>query len=150
MAGFVGIGAAIATIFKPHWAPISGKIFGVPRLTLQRSLRSDHCAYIHELESKKNHILIFRMISLSMFFVEVLIKTAIGVCLENLFSLTHAGPLYAVAKGLAVGGMAAIYELRYPGIVLNATMLTFGTAFSLYAAFQARLIDVRIQLEHLL
>lgn len=33
-------------------------------------------------------------------------------------------------------------ELRYPGIVLNATMLTLGTAFSLFAAFQARIIDV--------
>jgi len=54
----------------------------------------------------------------------------------------EAGPLYAAAKGLAVGGMAAVYELRYPGIVINATMLTFGTALSLYAAFQARLIDV--------
>ena len=60
--------------------------------------------------------------------------------------IDDAGPLYAAAKGLAVGGMAAIYELRYPGIVLNATMLTFGTAFSLYAAFQARLIDVSIAL----
>lgn len=55
------------------------------------------------------------------------------------------GPLYAAAKGLAVGGMAAIMELRYPGIVLNATMLTMGTAFSLFAAFQARLIDVNDQ-----
>jgi uncharacterized YccA/Bax inhibitor family protein len=50
--------------------------------------------------------------------------------------------IYSVAKGLAVGGMAAIMELKYPGIVLNATMLTLGTAFSLFAAFQARLITV--------
>ena len=59
------------------------------------------------------------------------------------FPFQDTGPLYAAAKGLAVGGMAAIMELRYPGIVLNATMLTMGTAFSLFAAFQARLIDVR-------
>lgn len=38
--------------------------------------------------------------------------------------------------------MGAMMELRYPGIVLNATMLTLGTAFSLFAAFQARIIDV--------
>ena len=52
------------------------------------------------------------------------------------------GFVYAASKGLAVGGMAAIMELRYPGIVINATMLTMGTAFSLFAAFQARLIVV--------
>lgn len=53
-----------------------------------------------------------------------------------------SGLIYALANGVAVGGMGAMMELRYPGIVLNATMLTLGTAFSLFAAFQARVIDV--------
>ncbi len=33
-------------------------------------------------------------------------------------------------------------ELRYPGIVLNATMLVLGTAASLLAAYNARIITV--------
>lgn len=35
-------------------------------------------------------------------------------------------------------------ELRYPGIVLNALMLTFGTAGSLLVAYQARLLKVTV------
>lgn len=36
-------------------------------------------------------------------------------------------------------------ELRYPGIVMNAAMLVFGTAASLLAAHSARLITVTDQ-----
>jgi hypothetical protein len=35
-----------------------------------------------------------------------------------------------------------VQELRYPGIVLNTIMLVFGTAASLLAAYQARIIRV--------
>ncbi len=37
-----------------------------------------------------------------------------------------------------------LQELRYPGIVLNALMLTFGTAGSLLVAYQARLLKVTV------
>ena len=55
------------------------------------------------------------------------------------------GPIYALAKGLAVGGMAAIMELRYPGMVMSAVSLTFATAASLGVCFQMRIIDVTDQ-----
>lgn len=37
-------------------------------------------------------------------------------------------PLYAIAQGLFLGGISAFFELMYPGIVLQAVMLT-GTIF---------------------
>jgi uncharacterized YccA/Bax inhibitor family protein len=52
------------------------------------------------------------------------------------------GPIYALAKGLAVGGMAALMELRYPGMIMSAVSLTFATAASLGISFQTGLINV--------
>ena len=36
-------------------------------------------------------------------------------------------PLYAALEGLALGGISLVFEARYPGIVINAVGLTFGT-----------------------
>jgi uncharacterized YccA/Bax inhibitor family protein len=36
-------------------------------------------------------------------------------------------PLYAGCEGLVLGGISAMYELRFPGIVFQAVALTFGT-----------------------
>jgi uncharacterized YccA/Bax inhibitor family protein len=36
-------------------------------------------------------------------------------------------PLYAGCEGLVLGGISAIYEIRFPGIVFQAVALTFGT-----------------------
>ncbi|MBN2801457.1 MAG: Bax inhibitor-1/YccA family protein [Deltaproteobacteria bacterium] len=52
------------------------------------------------------------------------------------------GPIYAVLEGLFVGGISALFEMRYPGIVIQAVMLTFGTAFSLLLAYKTRMIKV--------
>lgn len=49
-------------------------------------------------------------------------------------------PAYAVLEGLAMGGISAIFELRFPGIVLQAVGLTFGTLFSLLIAYKTGLI----------
>ncbi|GLC39292.1 hypothetical protein PLESTB_001574200 [Pleodorina starrii] len=50
--------------------------------------------------------------------------------------------VFSAAQGVAMAGMSVFLEMLYPGIVLNALMLTFGTAASLLVAFQARLIRV--------
>lgn len=52
------------------------------------------------------------------------------------------GPLYALAKGLLLGGLSSIFEARYPGIVIQAVGLTFAVLFSLLAIYTARLIRV--------
>jgi uncharacterized YccA/Bax inhibitor family protein len=49
-------------------------------------------------------------------------------------------PLYAVLEGLALGGLSAIFETRFPGIVIQAVGLTFGTLFALLFAYKTRLI----------
>jgi len=51
-------------------------------------------------------------------------------------------PLYAVLKGLALGGTSAFMELMYPGIVVQALVATFGTLGTLLVAFKTRLISV--------
>src|SRR5210317_1100995 len=49
-------------------------------------------------------------------------------------------PIYAALEGLFLGGISAIFEARYPGIVIQAVGLTFGTLFALLFAYKARLI----------
>lgn len=38
-----------------------------------------------------------------------------------------SAPLYALFEGLLLGGISAMFETRYPGIVMRAVFLTFGT-----------------------
>jgi uncharacterized YccA/Bax inhibitor family protein len=49
-------------------------------------------------------------------------------------------PIYAVLEGLFIGGISLVMEQRFPGLVLQAVMLTFGVMFALLAAYQSRII----------
>jgi uncharacterized YccA/Bax inhibitor family protein len=49
-------------------------------------------------------------------------------------------PVYALLEGLLLGGLSSIFEARYPGIVLQAVALTFGTLFCLLMAYTSGLI----------
>jgi uncharacterized YccA/Bax inhibitor family protein len=49
-------------------------------------------------------------------------------------------PLYAALEGLFLGGVSGLYELRYPGIVMNAVGLTFGCLAALLAAYSSGLV----------
>ncbi len=49
-------------------------------------------------------------------------------------------PLYAVLEGFALGGISAILEARYEGIVIQAVALTFGTAGCLLIAYKSGVI----------
>jgi uncharacterized YccA/Bax inhibitor family protein len=49
-------------------------------------------------------------------------------------------PLYAALEGLALGGISALFESRYPGIVSQAIFLTFGTLGGLLLAYRSGLI----------
>ncbi|HEY1138156.1 MAG TPA: Bax inhibitor-1/YccA family protein [Xanthomonadaceae bacterium] len=49
-------------------------------------------------------------------------------------------PSYALVKGLFLGAISAIFENMYPGIVIQAVMLTFGTLFALLFAYRSGLI----------
>ena len=51
-------------------------------------------------------------------------------------------PIYALLEGLALGGISAAFDLRYPGIGIEAVGLTFGTLFVLLLAYSSGLIKV--------
>lgn len=51
-------------------------------------------------------------------------------------------PLYAIAEGFALGGISAMFELRYPGIVIQAVGLTFGTLAVMLALYRTGVIKV--------
>lgn len=49
-------------------------------------------------------------------------------------------PAYAVLEGLFLGGLSAVMEGKYPGIVIQAVGLTFGTLFGLLLAYKSGVI----------
>ncbi len=51
-------------------------------------------------------------------------------------------PLYALAEGVLIGCISFFFEKLYPGIVIQAVGLTFGTLFALLLAYRSRLIKV--------
>jgi len=52
------------------------------------------------------------------------------------------GPIYALVQGVFLGTISALFEQKYPGIVIQAVMLTFGTLFCLLLAYKSKLIRV--------
>ncbi len=49
-------------------------------------------------------------------------------------------PVYAVLEGFALGGISAVLEARFEGIVIQAVALTFGTAGCLLVAYKSGVI----------
>ncbi|HWW19631.1 MAG TPA: Bax inhibitor-1/YccA family protein [Steroidobacteraceae bacterium] len=49
---------------------------------------------------------------------------------------------YAACEGLAIGGISAMFERRFPGIAIQAVGLTFGVMAALLFAYTSRLIRV--------
>jgi uncharacterized YccA/Bax inhibitor family protein len=69
----------------------------------------------------------------------------LGLGLVTAFKKTWAAvtaPLYALLEGVFIGALSAIFELRYPGIVIQAVGLTFGTMAVLLLAYRSGLIKV--------
>ncbi len=75
-----------------------------------------------------------------------LIGGAIGafvVAIVTVFKKSWApvtAPIYAVLEGLALGGISAIFEALFPGIVIQAVGLTLGTLLALLLAYTSGLI----------
>ncbi len=49
-------------------------------------------------------------------------------------------PIYALLEGLFIGGLSSLLEAQFPGIVIQAVGLTFGTCFALLLAYRSGLI----------
>jgi uncharacterized YccA/Bax inhibitor family protein len=65
--------------------------------------------------------------------------------LVTIFKKTWApvtAPIYALLEGLVLGSISAIFELRFPGIAIQAVSLTFGTLIVLLLAYRSGLIPV--------
>jgi uncharacterized YccA/Bax inhibitor family protein len=67
-----------------------------------------------------------------------LIVAMITIFKKNFAPIT--APVYALLEGLAIGGLSAIFEAQFPGIVLQAVALTFGTLACLLIAYRSGLI----------
>jgi uncharacterized YccA/Bax inhibitor family protein len=50
--------------------------------------------------------------------------------------------LYAILEGLFIGGLSAMYELQFKGIVMQAALLTFSVLFALLGAYRCGFIRV--------
>ena len=67
----------------------------------------------------------------------------LAMAIVTIFKRQWAGltaPAYALLQGLALGGISAMFELQYPGVVIQAVGLTFGTLAMLLLAYKTGLI----------
>ena len=67
------------------------------------------------------------------------------VALVTVFKKTWApytAPIYAILEGLALGGISAMFEAQFSGIVFQAVALTIGTLFAMLVAYRTGLIKV--------
>lgn len=51
-------------------------------------------------------------------------------------------PIYALLEGLALGGISAVFDMRFHGIAFEAVCLTFGVMFVLLMIYKSGLIKV--------
>jgi uncharacterized YccA/Bax inhibitor family protein len=54
----------------------------------------------------------------------------------------YTSPAYALCEGLALGGISAIFELQYPGIVMPAVGGTFGVLAVMLGVYATGLVKV--------
>jgi uncharacterized YccA/Bax inhibitor family protein len=52
----------------------------------------------------------------------------------------YTAPIYALLEGFLLGGLSAMMEVRFPGIVMQAVGLTFGTLAALLVAYRSGLV----------
>ena len=81
------------------------------------------------------------------FAAEVQLYSMVGAIVAFVFALiiafTKASfliPLYAIAEGVFLGGISAVYEAQFPGIVFNAICGTFFAMFSMLVLYRVKLI----------
>ena len=69
----------------------------------------------------------------------------VTVCKKSWAVVT--APIYAVLEGLALGGLSALLEARFPGIVIQAVGLTSGTLFGLLVLYKSGIIKATANFE---
>jgi len=64
------------------------------------------------------------------------------VTIFNKAAAPYTAPVYALLEGFAIGAISAIYEVRQPGIAMQAVGLTFCTFACMLAAYRFQVIRV--------
>ncbi len=75
----------------------------------------------------------------------VALFAALGLGIATAFAPKAArftGPLYALAEGVVLGVVSALYEAQWNGIVLQAVAVTLGVMFVMLFAYTSRAIRV--------
>jgi uncharacterized YccA/Bax inhibitor family protein len=78
--------------------------------------------------------------------IGVLAVGGIGGFVVALVTIFHkqwapvTAPVYALLEGLVLGGISAVYEVRFHGIAIQAVGLTFGVLFALLLAYRSGVI----------
>jgi uncharacterized YccA/Bax inhibitor family protein len=66
---------------------------------------------------------------------------AITLAFKPQWSPTLA-PVYAIVEGVVLGAISMLFESIYPGIVMQAILLTFGIALAMLALFRSGFVKV--------
>ena len=77
--------------------------------------------------------------------IMIAVIAGLVVAMATIFKKTWApftAPLYAVIEGVVIGGISAIAEAQFQGIVFQAASLTFGTLLALLVAYRTGMIKV--------
>jgi uncharacterized YccA/Bax inhibitor family protein len=53
----------------------------------------------------------------------------------------YTSPVYAILEGMVLGSISAFFNAKYPGVVSQALMLTFGILVTMLLAYKMRLIQ---------
>jgi len=64
------------------------------------------------------------------------------VTIFNKRASPYTAPLYALLEGFALGALSALFEVKRPGIALQAVGLTMGTLLCMLAAYRFQIIKV--------
>ena len=119
----------------------AGRAFGAEAMTLQGTVNKTGisllillaaAAFVWNLDA-----------AVASVFILVGLVGGLVAALVTIFKKTAAPytvPIYAAFEGLLLGGISAMYEQRYEGIVINAVALTFGTLAALLLAYRSGLV----------
>jgi len=66
------------------------------------------------------------------------------ICSFSPKAAKYLSPAYALLEGFALGGISAVineaFKAKYPNIIMEAVLLTFGVAFAVFILYNARII----------
>src|ERR1700761_6978629 len=66
------------------------------------------------------------------------------ICTFSPKASKYVSPLYAILEGFALGGISAflndMFKVKYPNIIMEAVLLTFGVALAVFILYNARII----------